>query len=428
MSSNKRMLASYIKAVRNEISIDAEIYRVCEMDPSDLGCVPRPAKLLNKAKGRKTYFKFLVQILKVIWVLGGAAIFYAAELFRLSFKHNKTLSVISTSFTSISMVSSARSVDVIKAASLEVDNMTWLTVPWVGADCLHANDKKRNVFDFLNWSDFVKAYVLSVCSTYLMLRKPVTRPWVLQTYTAYRWYCVRLALSKIQYDHFLMADHFDRWAVLVDGLVSQRRLHANKVNVKKPKLTLVQHGELKSLEHSNDASKKLPFRLYYRLNAVNRICVFDEVSAEIFKGDVLSARCVDNGVVASFFNKVISLMPLTKGEKAELLFVGHPMCEEIQISILTQLRKKYEFIAYYKPHPTAGCGKAVCLQSWQVIRDNQLFPKVDLLVSYPSTLVREYSNAGVPAVLHQLQSDENQDASILSQIESELHRLAAEKR
>ena len=64
------------------------------------------------------------------------------------------------------------------------------------------------------------------------------------------------------------------------------------------------------------------------------------------------------------------------------------------------------FEIYYKPHPKAPMSASMETLEWKIIKEANIFPRVDLLVSYPSTLVIEYETAGIPASVHSL------DASI----------------
>jgi hypothetical protein len=69
---------------------------------------------------------------------------------------------------------------------------------------------------------------------------------------------------------------------------------------------------------------------------------------------------------------------------------------------MTALRQIVDVQAFYKPHPTTGAGRQVAELRWTVIQGRTVFPRVDLIVSYPSTMVAEYASHAVPAVVHSM--------------------------
>ena len=50
-------------------------------------------------------------------------------------------------------------------------------------------------------------------------------------------------------------------------------------------------------------------------------------------------------------------------------------------------------------------GSEILNKNWTFIQEKNYFPAVDLLISYPSTLVTEYSNNGVAAVIHNVNAE-----------------------
>src|SRR5690606_11827905 len=98
----------------------------------------------------------------------------------------------------------------------------WLVLPWVSLTTA-ANTRQINVLSLLRFRELLSAYLLAMRAVRLMSRRQAMAPWILQSYTALRWFVVRAAVSKVS-GPFWIAEHFDRWAVLADSVARQRRL------------------------------------------------------------------------------------------------------------------------------------------------------------------------------------------------------------
>jgi hypothetical protein len=155
--------------------------------------------------------------------------------------------------------------------------------------------------------------------------------------------------------------------------------------------------------------------------------VFDEHSRLVFENDILSSRCLARGVEVQRYSPLIDLVCLPAEYKVKVLFVGHPICEAIQIEVFKRMVDTFKVSVYYKPHPTAGMSALARGQGWTVIEDKRIFPTVDLIVSYPSTLVQEYAGQGVSAVMHPLQSQEEGGAGVFADLQSKLTLLGCER-
>jgi hypothetical protein len=142
-----------------------------------------------------------------------------------------------------------------------------------------------------------------------------------------------------------------------------------------------------------------------RLNQVDELHVYNNDEAAIFKSAVLAGRKTTRVLDLHFFKPVIELAGKRASSKINLLFVGHPLCESFQAEVFRQLTNKDVFEIFYKPHPKAPMSSAVAAVGWTIVTDEKTFPRVDLLISYPSTLVVEYEGAGVPASIHPIDAE-----------------------
>ena len=70
----------------------------------------------------------------------------------------------------------------------------------------------------------------------------------------------------------------------------------------------------------------------------------------------------------------------------------------------------------YKPHPTTGAGKAADHLAWTLVQGRTTFPRVDAVVSYPSTMVGEYAAHEIPTIVHSMALPPDQAAQLLPEI------------
>jgi len=264
--------------------------------------------------------------------------------------------------------------------------------------------EQRNVFDLLTPADWVTVMKMSIAAHCGFVRKS-NREWLLQTYTAPLWFAVYFAVSKLD-GEIIMGEHFDRWAVLTDS-VSREKKRTNS----EARLTLVQHGVVSSV---GGPELKVPCKL----TSVDRLLVYSSVEETHFRKHIVSKQCQRKGLKVENFRPSIELTDMGDDKKG-ILFIGHPLCEDFQIKLFELLIVRYPCKFYYKPHPTASAGSGVFKKNWQIVQ-GAVFPKVDLVVSYPSTLVEEYASSGVGAVVHRIDDADHSLNSLVIQISNEL--------
>jgi hypothetical protein len=394
-----RMVVEYLRATENEIVIDTRGFAIAQLRPVDVGFIPRPSRWVKYGRRWPWATLWCWRLLASTWALGLASLFFLMEQWRFV-RHLRAVvrpHDAATSARRIALGLSSRAADVIRPpaiASPDAAPDVWIAMPWAPlADPLPAG-RSVDVFALLHPQDLMQARRLAEAAAAAMQRR--RSPWVLQSYTAFRWFCVRIALEKIDGD-FLMAEHYDRWAVLVDQVVARRRRQARgKGLATRTSLTLIQHGAVGGLmDQPNAPQQGLP--LSYRLAGVDDLRVYDSASAEIFKNEILRAGA-DPSV--AMFKPTITLRAGSATSYPRLLFVGHPFCGDFHAAVYSALCRKRPVMAYYKPHPVDGMPSSLKKIDWVIVRDRLFFPEVDLLVSYPSTLVHEYGLHGINACVH----------------------------
>ena len=400
-SLQKRWIVDYLQATDNEILFDEHDYRVLKLTPEVCGYLPRPTKWVGRIHSHFWFSRFAWRIGILIWSSGGAAAYYLMQFLRhfMRAAMQRRDEIPLSSRRNFALAFSSRAAEVINSHSVPGFSACWVTFPWVPVNQLPANAERIDAFSLLSSNDLLLAFRHAMASTRALSRRAHTKKWLLHSYTAFRWFAARAALEKLNGD-FYMAEHYDRWAILADGVI-HGRLRQSSAGTSLSHLSLIQHGRVEGLSDPQQAPQ-FHLTLKRRLKAVSFLYVYDQKSENIFRESILSTYCIRRGVQVSQFRPQIVLQEevgLPKN-RANILFVGHPACESLHIFLLQELKKKYPINAFYKPHPLMPMSAELVGLDWNVITDKSHFPRVRFLVSYPSTLVVEYASSGIPAAVH----------------------------
>jgi hypothetical protein len=437
--AHRRRLADYLSACANEIAIDAASMKLARKVPAELGYFPRPAKWLALAQIHKGFWtRTASPLAEALWRWGGCAVTFSLQWVQLrralgrhageavsgGAAHQTGPQTQLPPLGRYLLVFSTRAGEVVPPAGMAQPPAVWITLPWVPAPKPPPGVVPHDVMSLLTSADLRAAWADAISVTRVFSRRPALRRWVLQTYTAFRWFAVRRGLEKL-HGAFITAEHFDRWAVLADSAALHLRKtgpHQDLGPTAAGWLEVVQHGTIGSLAAA-DPSAALCFPR--RLRAVCALYVYDAASEVAFKRDVLSPGCVRRGPQVHHFRPTIALQPTPQRGACRVLFVGHPLCEALHLHLLAAVSRSGAIDAYYKPHPTAKMSEALVSQAWTVITERNHFPEVDLLVSYPSTLVVEYGNADVPAVVHGMDESAETSGASLAALQQKIASLLA---
>lgn len=306
---------------------------------------------------------------------------------------------------------SERAVELINLQDFPVRADTWLTFPWVGDTRSVDSPDKVGCLGLIRYSDLTGAWCESMAAVWSWRRSRRLAPWILQTYTAMRWFVAIRAIERTN-AHWLCAEHYDRWAVLLDRAV---RRHS-KAGLG---WTLVQHGSVGGL------SGRDTFELPTRLARVSQLICFDQDSIDFFHSKVLAPGERSRGVTTLIHRPRIQTRRLVdRAAGLRLLIVGHPFAESLQVHLHGKIRSIFpSVVCFYKPHPHAAMSHGMRTVGWRLVEDPACFPEVDLLLSYPSTLVNEYATAGIKAVVHPISGDEIEAESAWRNLEARIRGL-----
>ncbi|WP_156789612.1 hypothetical protein [Gracilinema caldarium] len=380
-----RILHEYLLATENEISIDSAQYKRINIYSHSMGCLPRPSRWSSLLKKYGLLLVFFAHVLRVFWVafIGCIYALYEALVFAKQWKQLHCDQWPSVSDYILSFSYRASKI----VPQFIVEDYAVITMPWEPAV---TTAKNVSLCVLLDPYDIVRSYVLSIASIlYMSIHGRL--PWILQTFTAFRWFVAYLGISKLE-GHLYIAEHYDRWAVLADVVAGQKNGRSGGGS---NKLSLIQHGSLKNL--AMDESFVFDISLEYRMNNVQELFVYDEYSKNIFLTYIIGKECTPK---IQYFKPVISTVPMGRRDSRKILFVGHPSSELLQCAMEEYLRSFENIELYYKPHPKNPATSMVTNRTWEIIESVDVFPTVDYIVSYPSTLINEYENIGISAFLH----------------------------
>lgn len=395
---DRRLLVEYLKACDNEIAVDRLVFARSGASPDRLGYIPRPSIWLDRLSRSPFLSRQLFRYAWLAWAATLGLPFHlliALRQFSIASRdgrpHLDADELVGIAFTD-------RAMDVIGADGTPRP-AKWIIPSWIDASAGIAPENRIPVSAFLDRRTVLRALRLSRLAVRAFLHRKSRSHWLLQTYTAMQWFVMRLALAEIENDR-AMAEHFDRWAVLADVATRDTR-RRNEPSEPGARLYVVQHGLVGRL----GSDQSLRVEPAYRLSAVNGLYVYDEQSAQVFCEEILTRNCAAK-VEVSRFNPLVTLTELDDAPAGtiRLLFVGHPLCAHLQMAVLEQIHGKSLHV-YYKPHPSAGQAKVARDIGWTVVRERRLFPDVDVVVSYRSTLATEYEQHGKVVVIHDLTND-----------------------
>lgn len=385
-----RLIVDYLRALRNEIALDILVIELAGLDPARFGKVPRPTRWIGKLRRIPLLSRLVQHVSLPLWFIFGPMLYWhqsrelgQAGSARAPARFHAAGQVLAFS---------ARTMDIVHSKHMTPIPTQWLEFPWLRLTKLPEGAEVIRAVDLLSDGDVTRSLALANLAHRVLQRRRHFSGWGLQSYTAWRWFLARLTVDKLP-GPLLTVEHFDRWAVLADGSV-QRTRHGKAER----SLTLMQHGYV----NAEATPRGLRVDLPTRLRAVSHLHTYSTADAEVFKEQILSPRCAQRQIKLTFYRPSVDLTEMAKPGMPSILFVGHPLCEAAHCALAAELHQQGIWQLFYKPHPVSRASSQVAKLPWKMVKDRSTFPRVDLIVSYPSTMVSEYAAHGIPAVLHKM--------------------------
>ena len=265
------------------------------------------------------------------------------------------------------------------AASLFSKSQYWIIGPNIDFSHLDLNGKKVfNYLSFVSLKDLFLSYKLSFFTILNYCRKFKC---LYPIFKSVNFYIVENSLGRIlNGSNIYFANQSDRWAVLFDSISTNSK-------------TLIQHG-IDSSDYS------VPHKL-------NTIDVFYAISSNSWQN---SYHCILKCKPKLMFMGPSIHLEKVNSYKFKVLLVTEISNISIEKRILSFLNK-FDIYLILKKHPTLKADLPyVELQKkykFDYIVDN-LFPKVDFVISYFSTLAYEYEACNIPCYIYYSHDDYNE--------------------
>lgn len=378
-------------AIQNERSVQSYLYTMRSLDSDLYGSAPGLSNILEPD------FRFAAFIMVCIRFSFPAFLvffnFYFLVVYSLKkiFLRNKLPAALITN--NILFASSGSAISLTKKAIS--DNCIVILRPGRASKSILHDDQFFLVDSlvFVSYRDLFKIFFKVLIVSFLLFFKRDSSKYFFLLAYLFEFLIVKESFEGVSsLDHpksLYITDHFDRWAVLFDHLKALSYFNS---------FSVIQHGIL-TINSVDD----FKINLYYKLNNVDFLYYFDNASLEVFKAKVISVDCIP---VFIRFSNCVSLVDFDV-KVFSILFVGSPICYKFQLGLMRKINEDFPlFSLFYKPHPTdliSHQGLQDSFNSLTVV-DGDVFPKVNIVVSYPSSLAYQYSELGIPVVFHELDS------------------------
>lgn len=263
----------------------------------------------------------------------------------------------------------------VKSADLYCKSNYWVIGPNVGRSFI---PKDKNIIDYRCQIDMVDNFKILKLSLSTIWNYLLHGKCLCLVHKAWQFYEAYVGLSKItQNSNIYFSNQSDKYAILFDNIPSRKKI-------------LLQHGIA-----LNWGILPCPLR---------HIDIFYAISEHTWQ-DAFAYILIGSPQL-KFFNPTISLTDFNL-ERKSVLIVSEVTYFEQEVEILKAL-SKLNIEVFLKRHP--GFTNDQCYRDLQskykfcYITD-KVFPKVDFVVSYFSTLVFEYMEHGIPVYMYNSKED-----------------------
>lgn len=366
---NKGIVSVFKLAMINEIYLDEISVSNIEFQKILGFNFIRSNSLIDRVKKYKIFWRLLLGLVIICWpvinIFLSLALFFKSLLLSITTKSPRDLQ------RDVFLLFSARLLQLGKNLGNNV-NRTWISFGITGNGIVD-KDKIISIYSLSTIHEVFCAFYLSCISPFII--KGMGKPmffWVF-SYTSFKWFLTFQVLNRLGLKSVCFANHYDRWAVLFD-------------NLDVPEKIMMQHGILS--EKVGPPTK---------LMTVNELYCYNQKEADIFFNSVILTRCHVN-----FIKLSLELFDIPGNGGTSVLFLSClPITFEIERECMEKLQ---DFNLILKPHPVFPIKAFLDLRkdiNFNLIEDSTLFPRVDLVVSYKSTLAYEYKSCGIPVIFYE---------------------------
>ena len=386
----KAPIKFFQSAALNQYTFDELYYNLLGIEINDYKGIPRPAKWAVKYKKFIPYVKRASSCILFFWIYIGFYINLFRQFFVFAFIRGG-VSLDGYKNAAIGIVVCERSFQVLARKEIGLIEV-WLCANYDIPIKENQGVKKISVKSILNFKELVECVVLSI-HAHIQITKYKKNYLSFQSYAAMSWMMTWYSLIKLTPSEIYTSEHHDRWAVLFDSYVGLTRTQ------KKCGFNLVQHGNEYEQTYAKIETISIDKGLPYRLKNINKLYLYNKKQLDIFNENILSKSMWMTSDV-NYIGTNLCLVDLNL-EMRSVLIVGHSFCEMMHINLYEEILKFKKVKVFYKPHPTVAASNNAKSLAWAFIDDNNFYPRVDLVISYPSTLVDEYEGEGIKVIVHE---------------------------
>lgn len=416
-----QLLPTFLHAVQNQKVFDDFYYAMFGLSAADFHGMPRPAKWAKRHPALVRLLRWFAPAMMCCWHLLLAYVFFALRLLRRFVRSAPVVAYRRGGHLALAICE--RSCTVLGRELAAEPSRVWLMPDGVvlsAATRASLQDQLVTASSLLGWQDFLSAFV-QCCRLHAAMLRSLGSNFGGQSYILPDWVLFRLAVGRLAPVVIETAEHHDRWAVMADCYCQ----YPDDGNPE-AEMVIVQHGleypETYRRIEAVTGGQGLP----YRLAAVRKLYLHDEAQLALFVAHILSPSAPAGELEVRYCKNRLALQPVAP-DKPAILFVGHPICEDFHLALFRQLHAALDVLCFYKPHPVAKASSRMMKQDWHFIAETDYFPAVNIVVSYPSTLVAEYAACQIPALEHPLDVGQLQAGAFFSLLQSEVERLIREK-
>ncbi len=356
------------KAVLNEVYVDTEAFFETKLDAITRYKIFRPYKLADKVRKRPFAYVTIFRFINFLWPFINLLL-QSSNLVK-AIVANLKVNKADKLNRRIVVVATPRLLDQLEKVPNQEDIPNQYL--FIGA-CKNIKHKKNvNFYSYLCLGDIFWAFTKSVVLPFTTALKTNQK---IQLMVSFDWFLsFRIFETNKQIKEIWFGNHFDRWAVLVESLEAKVKI-------------LVQHGIENGLWSPPS-----------KLSTISKAYLIDENQKQHFINKIIANDFTSEILISS-----LKLTAEFDESKYRVLIVGN---SGVHISDETQLiknlqSKRIELIL--KPHPVLSKQPYYELKkefNYNLIEKKTLFPIVDLVISYDSTLAVEYEQKSVDVIYY----------------------------
>lgn len=265
-----------------------------------------------------------------------------------------------------------KTMQLLDAAKIKQDNIIVITVPFIDSKIYKGLNQKK-LLSLIDTQDIIKSFYLSVQTIYIIYKKYHKRDFLFRSYSSFEFYLSAFfTLKSDKSNSFIYTSLNTRWSYL-HGMISNYTVFLQHGLVSLDGFFMKKIGNVDFAYYINEEQKEVcETVLFYNKPDFNYL---ESIKYSLYpEKDKVNILLICNNI---FHDKETEIISLIGNNSAVRLFVKpHP--HDRNLFLYNDLQKEYGF----------------------VILGQTDFPKVDLVISYHSTLAIEYSAMGVNVVYH----------------------------